>query len=474
MTGHNTALVPLATSIYQSPELHKNNIVADTGLFAESLIYYESALVQTGTPQQFASFISRLIQQGLSYNQLIDLIDEGALRFFNTITIHPFVSRNLLTDAPMASVIKNLVPIQESSEKLRLLFETQYLNTDDLRNSFSDLSNFNEHDYDRFCRSAKNASLVVDGEEIDAGLIDAAYDDILNSTNYKALVESLLSGLYEIQNLGKIPDFEIAIEEISSKDLDKAARDLEATIIGRGFTSGEYKFYKISCQIPFGDLQDVDNLRRSFRTLPISLAGISNLYVRLAGKLKSDFFLPSPLSRIIGDKLFNLNDLEISKEFQKNQLIIDSLEQNVRFPDLRKLVNTNKVDFAKVIEVRKKGRRFRRWLQTTDIAYDKDWEVFYAYHNEVANETGFTKGLRHSLRIFGFVSSAAIGGIVGQTLSDDAAGGWVGGTGGVVANELVKQASRKVSEKLFDYGATIGQDWKPICFGNWYKRKVGD
>jgi hypothetical protein len=127
------------------------------------------------------------------------------------------------------------------------------------------------------------------------------------------------------------------------------------------------------------------------------------------------------------------------------------------------------IDFAKVLEIRRKGKRFREWLQSE---VERDRNAFWAYHNEVAKETGFTKNIRRSLNLFGFVTSTALGGLVGNYLSDNPLSPAVGATTGIVANEIIKQTTRKVSEKLFDYGADIGKDWKPVCFGNWYNKEI--
>lgn len=81
MSNHKAALVPLATGYLQSPELLARGRKTDKGIFAESLIYHDSVYVHVDNPEQFADFISLLIQQGLSYDLLNELLEEGSLKF---------------------------------------------------------------------------------------------------------------------------------------------------------------------------------------------------------------------------------------------------------------------------------------------------------------------------------------------------------------------------------------------------------
>src|SRR5215213_8408530 len=95
MSNHKIALVPLASGYLQSPELLAGGRKTDTGTLAESLIYYDSVYVHVDNPEQFASLISLLVQQGLSYDSLNELVEEGTLRFFNTVLAMPFMGHGI-------------------------------------------------------------------------------------------------------------------------------------------------------------------------------------------------------------------------------------------------------------------------------------------------------------------------------------------------------------------------------------------
>src|SRR4051794_32738851 len=113
MSNHKIALVPLASGYMQSPELLARGRKADTGIFAESLLYYDSVYVHVDNPEQFTDFISLLIQQGLTYESLHELVEEGTLRFFNTVLVLPFMGYGLGDNR--RGIVSGLYAIQEKA-----------------------------------------------------------------------------------------------------------------------------------------------------------------------------------------------------------------------------------------------------------------------------------------------------------------------------------------------------------------------
>ena len=168
MSNHKIALVPLATGYFQSPDLFSRGRKADTGLFAESLIYYDSVYVHVDNPEQFASFISLLIQQGLSYEKLIELVDEGVIRFFNTVMISPFMG----TDHP--KIITSLYSIQEQAMLEPNYFSKRYLEFEGLKNSFGGLNSFDSKTFNKFCELAEKTAITFSGDNIGDDVIDNA------------------------------------------------------------------------------------------------------------------------------------------------------------------------------------------------------------------------------------------------------------------------------------------------------------
>lgn len=464
MSNHKTALVPLATSEFQTPELYSKGFKADTGLFAESLIYYDTVYVHAGNSEQFAGFISLLIQQGLSYEQLIELIEEGTLKFFTTVSAHPFMG------AGRPDIITSFYAIEEDAIKNPNYFETNFLETVHLRDSFSNLSYLNKKEYDKFCKVAKKNSLVFDNEVISSGLVNNAYEDFLNPEKHKLIVRAMLSETYKINGLGEVPDFNVRIREMNSKNMEEIAKNLKSTVVGRNFDNGEYKIYEVYCELPVKGLKNSEQIIQSFRTFPLSCSGVASLYIRSAGRLKCDFFLPNPISQIIGNKLYEISDSDVSRNNVKNQNLINRLEHLVNFPDLHLLVNSNHIDFVKILEIRKEGKKFRDWLQETDAEHDI--QIFWAYHNEVAKITGFTKNARKSIKIFGVIASGIASGGIGLAANHFSQNEYLGAAATAISFKVADRFITKGTEKLFDYSAELGSNWKPVCFGDWTKNEI--
>lgn len=470
MSDHTSVLVPLGTGSHASPALYDRGIPVDTGLFAESLIYYDTVIVTVDNSDQFAAFVSRLIQQGLLYEQLIRLVEKGELRFLKTVTTHPLCVRDFFTDEPRSDFIRNFFSIQEQPILEPSYFETSVLDTDTLRGAFSDLSGFKKSLYERFCRSASKASTVLSGQDIGKGLSSNAYDDVLNETQCKGIVRELLAEIYRAQGLGEVPDFDLRIREIDGRNLREIAYNENSTIIRREPDGQPPVLYEVKIDLPTTGLDDEQKYKRLFHTLPISVAGVSNLILRSGAELKSDFFLPDPLSQIVGDKLSQIASVDRPN---RRQAIVERLETTVNFPEVKKLVNTGQIEFSTVINLRKRSKRFRSWLQSTRHG-EAQWEVFQAYHNEVALESGFVRSTRHALKIFGALTGAAAGASAGYAVSkmtEDPSTGITAATAATAA-AVVSKLVEEIPNKILDYGAEYGRSWTPRCFGDWMDKRI--
>jgi hypothetical protein len=430
---------------------------ADTGIFAESLIYYDSVYVHVDNPEQFAGFISLLVQQGLSYEALNELVEEGALRFLNTVMAMPFMGHGL---GPR-TIVSGFYTIQEKAMDDPGYFTKRFLEFAGLRNSFSNLGGLNQQAFDKFCQLAEKTAVTFSHDDIGQSIADDAYRDFLDPDRCKLITKNILNELYRINQLGKVPDFKVEIREIDS-NYEEVAQNSRSAVIGRNSSGGSYKAYEVDFSIRTDNLRSLEDKDKpiiTFTTLPLSCAGVANIYIKSAGKLKCDLFLPRPISRIVGNKLYEINDRDVSESGLKVKSIIEKLEAKVEFPDLWRFVNADKVDFNKVLEIRRNAKRFRAWLQTEA---ERDRDAIIAYHSEVARQSGFANVGKKSLKIFGFLLSLASSISTEILLKED-----------VVTKETLKTVGGKAIESLFDYGAKkLGVDWKPVCFGDWYKDEI--
>ena len=111
-----------------------------------------------------------------------------------------------------------------------------------------------------------------------------------------------------------------------------------------------------------------------------------------------------------------------------------------------------------MLRIRKKAKRFRKWLQDEG---DRDRNALFAYHFEVAKESGLVRTGRSVLKLFGVLGGPALGTAVASAVGQNPILGAIAGT---LAGEGTKY--------LLDVGSKLGEDWKPVIFGNWYKDRI--
>ncbi|MDQ3750000.1 MAG: hypothetical protein M3367_13475 [Acidobacteriota bacterium] len=294
MSDHKITLAPLATGYFQSPDLFVKGIVADTGLFAESLIYYETVYAHVDNPEQFAGFISLLIQQGFSYELLIELVEEGTLKFYNSVYIMPFMGYG------RSDMVSSLWAIQEEAMNEPNYFTKRFLEFEGLKNSFSSLSLFDKKLFDRFCRAAEKTAVTFNNDDISEGIVNNAYEDFLNPKRNVLIVKNLLKEAFKANGLGKPPKVEVKIQEVA-ENFFQVAKNSNSYVIGRNLDNDKYKIYEVEYNKDLtNSLKSLENtktpLLRGLSTLPLSGAGQANLMIRSANKLNCDLFLANPIS----------------------------------------------------------------------------------------------------------------------------------------------------------------------------------
>ena len=177
----------------------------------------------------------------------------------------------------------------------------------------------------------------------------------------------------------------------------------------------------------------------------------ANRLIWSAANLSCDLFVPRPMSILVGNKLN-----ESMKRFSRTSAILDELEEDVEFPDVRYLINNSIISLYDVLEIRKKATRFRGWLQEEA---ERDRKAILAYHLEITRELHLTNLARKSFRLFGVIAGGALGSYVE---------GVEGGVKGAVFGSALGEATGFVSE----IASRIGSDWKPVIFGEWLSKHV--
>lgn len=423
-TDHGLALVPLGSGYHQSTDVFARGRSVDTGLLAEALIYYDRLLITVDNSDRFADLIGWLIQQGLRAADLIEMFRDGTLCVYSfAFTTNPYVE---FREDGAVQIHQLLNVVNQNSS-----FE-QFLSSEKLKSCFPDTAQFNE-----FCRALEGRIIEVTAEDIGAEAIDNAWRNFLNPERNALIAQQLVNEIYRIRRLGKAPKVSVNI---------------------RASDGG----HEIRWNIPLHRLPAVETETNiaAAATLPLSIAAEANKYLWTARRSKCDLYLAKPVSVAVGDKLFEAVDME-SSSGTKIRNVIEELEIKVEFPDVRRLVNDDRINFDQVAIIRKKAQKFRGWLQTEA---ERDRDAIIAYHSEVAKESGFAGMARRGLKLFGFVGGTILGGAI----SHDPGGSAIGG----IAGHLAQKGVAKGVEYLFDLGANLGADWKPVCFGEWHKRKI--
>ena len=152
----------------------------------------------------------------------------------------------------------------------------------------------------------------------------------------------------------------------------------------------------------FDLLQKFAGPRITFKPdFPVRACLIANRYIASAAQENCDLYVSDRMAAVIGNKLFQL-----SRSAGKPRDVIESLKTRVTFPNIQKLVNLDRIDFATVLQIRGKSAKFRGWLQNEK---ERDMDAITAYHYEVAKNAGLLRGAKSTLRLVSTIAGAAIG-----------------------------------------------------------------
>ena len=313
--------------------------------------------------------------------------------------------------------------MQHTNQIDKNTFEQRYLYHPSVENLFRKTS----HRKKLYSALRENV-IEVKAEEFSNAIINAR-KDFNDSRRHALVLQAFVDELYKFKNLGRPPI-------------------IEATVTQKSDTTK----YNVTWNIDMQELEKQSGKYIKFHNgIPLTASAHSNRLIWSAANLESDLYLSTPMSTLVGDKLY-----ESAEKISKAGKIIEELKVEVEFPDVRNLVNSGKMDLGHVLEIRKKAKKFRNWLQQES---DRDRNAIIAYHHEVARDCNIKSGLRKAMNIFGVLSGGAVGGTVGSLIGGPI-GGAVGGTAGSAVGYLADVTSK------------IGKNWRPVIFGEWLKGRI--
>lgn len=413
MSDHSRALVPIEAWAFNSPDLGCQGISVDLGHLAESLLYYDQILLNVSNQPQFAKVLSWFVQQD-RLDTLLSLVSEGSIQVYE----YSFMSTSIHDPEKDRYILMNM---QDEEQKRPDSFERRYLYHKDVE-AVIPKGSMRRKLYQAF----RGRVIEVKAEQFGSA-IEEARRDFTDGERNALIVQAFVDEVYRYRQLGRPPT------------------------VGYSMVSNVDGSHTMTFNIDFKKLAELAGATLGWgRHTPLTGNVISCRFLQSASELGCDLYLSQPISRLVGDKLF-----ESATAVNKPGEIIETLQSEVEFPDIRALVNNGRLDIDNILYLRAKSKRFRQWLQ--DEA-DRDRDAIIAYHHEVAKETGFASVGKKALNLFGFVGGAAIGAAIGS-------GAGPGGSAlGAAAGGAVSWAA--------DLGSKLGGPWRPVAFGNWFRERI--
>jgi hypothetical protein len=167
---------------------------------------------------------------------------------------------------------------------------------------------------------------------------------------------------------------------------------------------------------------------------------------------------------ILASRLVNAKLIESNERRTKPREVIETLEAQVDFPDIRQLVNSGHLSFGDVLTIRARSRRFREWLQTQA---ERDRDALLADHHEVAQASGLARAAGKTLKLFGTLVGGGVGAAAGAAVA-----GPPGAAVGVAAGGAVAKVVEEGFKFVFDVAGKLDEEWRPVVFGDWMRRYV--
>jgi len=415
MAKHDSALVPIETWAYSSPSLRSTGRIVDIGLFAEALVYYDCVIVNPANQRQFANFLEWFIQQN-GLDDFYALLQEGSLKIYD----YAFITTAIEKEGSYS-----LWNLQDEIQAKEDTFEQRFLYHKEVERLFQKARHRN-----KLYSALRGNVIEVKAEEF-SNAIENAREDYRNPRRNAVVLQAFVDELYRYEKLDRPP-----------------------TVQAKVVPSSDGAKHNLIWNVDFDYLSQLAGKEVNFHLgTPLTASAHSNRLIWSSSNLESDLYLPTPMSTLVGDKLY-----ESAQRTAKLGEAIEDLKVEVDFPDIRALVNSGKMDLDNLLKIRNRAKKLRMWLQQES---ERDRKAIIAYHNEVARESGIKTGARKALSIFGILSGPAAGSIIGNLIAGPVGGALGGAAGGAVTY-------------LADVASRIGSNWRPVVFGEWLRKRIED
>jgi len=418
--AHSSVLIPLEAWCFHGPLLRKQGKAVDLGLLAEAMIYYDNIFLQIQRPADLDALIGWFVQAG-KYKDLLGFFRDGVFHVYHCA----FISTAILKEDSYS-----LWNMQGEDQKEANSFIPRILQQAPL---------------EKHLHHARHRAALMGA--ISERLIETKAEEFSPAIeNTRIDSQSVQRSTLWMQSL---------VDEIYPLLPEKKPIDVKTTIQTR-----DDGMKQITWNLNFDLITSILGTDVNFhRGTPLVAAAIANRAIQSASQLRCDMYLASPLSSIVGDKLY-----EVQSRSVKAHAVIDQLVEEVEFPEVRRLVNEGKLGLDEVLLLRKKAKRFREWLQNES---SRNRSALIAYHQEVAKESGITRAGRSTLKLFGVVGGSVAGAAIG-TIAGDPTTSTLGAIGGAAAGNIASESLKYLS----DVAGNMRAGWRPVVFGNWMSSRI--
>jgi hypothetical protein len=417
---HSAALVPLSVWTYCAPLLRRVGVKVNVGAVAEALIYFDQVFLQVSQASELDALIEWFARSN-ALPELTALIRSGDLKIYH-YAFHTTVIENRetgilecwnLQGQDQASNGFSFVPlVLEQSTRLRAL-------TEPIRSELT--------------TAIEQAVTEVHADAFGRGdRLQRIFEQASTPRTAALVVQHFLD---EVRPL--VPDLPLRVDaSVTERRGARTIRwnvDLDA--VGKAL-GPEIGFSKHS---PYNGVLYAGRL------------------VWSSSETGLDLLLPPPLSGIAGDVLVELEH----DPARRISGIVDSLVEEVDFPNVGLHVNQMQLTVQDVLRLRAAAKRFRSWLQ--DEA-EKDRSAGLAFLEEGSAAAGM-RGAKTTLNIFGVLAAAVVGGTVAPVVAN------VTGLEGAAAASTAATLIRTGWSSIVD---SLSRTWKPVVFGKWARNHVDE
>ena len=197
MSDYTTALVPISTWCYNSPDVRAAGRSVDIGLFAEALIYYDRVAVSITTQPEFAEFLRWFIDAGC-FDDLLALLRDGTIKIYDY---------SFATLAVENVGVYSLANVQDGIQAESDTFEQRVLYHQALQKVLP-----RARQRERLYKAVRGNVIEAKAADFDKA-IENAREDLRDPRRTSLIIQAYVDELYRFRKVGRPPEVHASMTE---------------------------------------------------------------------------------------------------------------------------------------------------------------------------------------------------------------------------------------------------------------------